>query len=59
MRKSIVYHEFLNYNDADLFTVVCLPEKSGTFPTVIYRTPYVDDTVSQPVEEICEAKHNE
>lgn len=59
MRKSIVYHKFLNYHDADLFTVVCLPEKEGKFPTVIFRTPYVDDTVEQPFEEICEAKHNE
>ena len=27
---------------ADLFTAVCLPDREGQFPVVIYRSPYVD-----------------
>ncbi len=38
--------------EADLFTAVCLPEREGRFPTVIYRSPYVDATESMTDEEI-------
>ena len=33
--------------------MICLPQKSGTFPTVIMRTPYVDDDENLSEEEIC------
>ena len=53
MNSQKVYFEYLNFNNADLFTVICLPQKSGTFPTVIMRTPYVDDDENLSEEEIC------
>ena len=56
---STVYYKFLSFKDAELFTVVCMPKEKGKFPTVIMRTPYVDDTVNQPFEEICAAKQKE
>lgn len=34
------YHEYLT--DAKLFTAICLPNETGKFPTVIFRTPYLD-----------------
>jgi len=36
------YFEYLEFNGASLFTVICLPEESGKFPTVLRRDPYVD-----------------
>lgn len=48
-----VYYEYLPFGGAELFTVVCLPQKGGTFPAVIYRTPYVDDAQQMAEEEIC------
>ncbi|MBQ8893096.1 MAG: hypothetical protein IJ043_01665 [Clostridia bacterium] len=47
------FFEYLAFNQAKLFTVVCLPEDAGQFPTVIYRNPYVDDAEGQTEEEIC------
>lgn len=32
---------FIPVRDAELFTVVCLPNNTDTFPTVIMRSPYV------------------
>ena len=32
---------FIPARDAELFTVVCLPNNTDTFPTVIMRSPYV------------------
>jgi putative CocE/NonD family hydrolase len=34
------YHEYIT--DAKLFTAICLPSQTGKFPTVIFRTPYLD-----------------
>ena len=36
--------EFFNlyFNNAELFTLICLPDSRGKFPTVIMRSPYVD-----------------
>lgn len=36
--------EYMQTPDAALFTMTFLPEENGTFPTVIFRTPYVDRT---------------
>ena len=38
--ESRVY--YLDSCGAKLFTAVCLPEKCGKFPAIIYRSPYVD-----------------
>ena len=50
------YFEYLLSDGAKLFTVVCLPEKEGRFPTLIYRNPYVDDEEALTEQEICEKK---
>ena len=34
-----VFFNYLEINDAKLFTVICLPMEFGKFPTVIMRTP--------------------
>ena len=50
----------LNENDnVKLFTIICLPEENGKFPTVIYRKPYVDDEELMSEEEICKIKSEE
>lgn len=51
-----VYHKYLFNNNADLFTVICLPDNEGVYPTVIYRTPYVDSEEKISEEEICTKK---
>jgi len=53
------YFEYLNFNAADLFTVVCRPKKEGTYPTVIMRSPYVDADEFIDEKEICENKLTE
>lgn len=54
-----VYYEYLNNKDADLFTVVCRPDKNGKYPTVITRSPYVDDDALLSEEKICENRLND
>jgi len=54
--NGFVYYEYLNFKDADLFTMVCLPQKSGVFPTVIMRSPYVDAYESASEDEVCQEK---
>ena len=53
------YFEYLEINKAKLFTVVCLPQKNGTYPTVVMRNPYVDAEEKLSEEAICEYKLNE
>lgn len=47
---------YLNVENAQLFTVVCLPQSCGSFPTVIYRSPYVDVAEEQTEDEMCMEK---
>lgn len=47
------YYQYLFVNGAELFTVCCLPEKDGKFPTVIFRSPYVDEFEFTDEQEIC------
>ena len=54
-----VFCKYLEINGAELFTVVCLPQSCGTFPTVIYRSPYVDAAEQQTEDEICADKLRE
>ena len=51
-----VYHKYLFNNNAQLFTVICLPDSKGAYPTVIYRNPYVDSEEMLSEEEICTKK---
>ena len=53
------FYEYLDFNGAKLFTVVCLPKESGTFPTVIIRTPYVNADEFTEEEQICQNKIKE
>lgn len=46
------YCEYIKFDGEDFFTVVLLPEKDGSFPSVIYRSPYVQDTVCKSEDEI-------
>ena len=46
------FYRYLQINNAKLFTVVCLPKETGVFPTVIFRSPYVDDAEVLTEEEI-------
>ena len=56
---SEVYYQYLSFGGADLFTVICLPDKHGKYPTVIYRNPYVDADESLSYDEICGQKAKE
>ena len=42
---------YIPVDEAELFTVVCLPEGSGKYPTVIYRSPYMDQLRKMTDEE--------
>ena len=52
------YSVYLPLEGAELFTVICLPQQEETFPTVIYRSPYVDAEEHKSEEEICTARLN-
>ena len=51
-----VYYKYLPNNNAELFTVICSPNSQGVYPTVIYRTPYVDSDERLSEDEICTKK---
>lgn len=59
MNRPKVFFEYLETNNARLFTVVCLPDNDGKFPVVICRNPYVDDEVQKTEDEICAGKLRE
>ncbi|MBE6602381.1 MAG: CocE/NonD family hydrolase [Ruminococcaceae bacterium] len=54
--KPIVQFRYLEYAGAELFTVICLPSDKGRFPTMIYRSPYVDAEELLSEEEVCEQR---
>ena len=37
---------FIQVDEADLYTVLCLPAPDGKYPVVLFRTPY-DDAMSK------------
>ncbi len=49
------YHKYLKVDDAELFTVICVPKKEGKFPVTIYRTPYCDYEREMTDEQSVEA----
>jgi len=59
MSENIAYYKYIKNNDTELFTVISLPNDYGTFPTVIMRSPYVDDDEFLSEEEILNNKLNE
>ena len=57
--QAKAFFAYLEIDDAELFTVTCLPKAYGAFPTVIMRNPYVDVEENLTEEEICQRKLNE
>lgn len=49
------YSEYINFNKAEFFTAIFLPDEKGKFPTVIYRSPYVKHTVGMTESEAIQA----
>jgi len=49
---------YLQVMGADLFTVVCLPREGSGFPTVIFRSPYVDSYEDSDDQSAAEAVMN-
>ncbi len=47
------YHEYVISKQTKLFTAVLLPNENGTFPTVVIRTPYVDNYAAWSDNGIC------
>ena len=54
--EPISYCQYVKSGDVLLFTVVCLPREGGKFPTVLYRSPYVDREEAIPAQELCVKK---
>ena len=54
--NHIAYSCYISCHGVSLFTVVCLPREGGKFPTVLYRTPYVDREEEIPEEMLCAQK---
>lgn len=50
-KKYIYYYEYVESEGNELFTAVCLPDKSGKFPTIIYRCPYEDYSLNMSDDE--------
>lgn len=48
--KYHVHYEYIAFHNAEFFTVVCLPDAEGSFPTVVARSPY--GAISWTKEEI-------
>ena len=55
MGQPTAYYTYLETDHIRLFTCVCLPGE-GKFPTVIFRTPYVDAEEPMTEDAICASK---
>ena len=53
-----VYYEYYNFNGSDFFTLVLKPDKAGSFPTLVTRSPYVSDAEEKSEEELIEQFKN-
>lgn len=56
--NSRAQYQYIDVEGEKFFTMVLLPENSGTFPTVICRSPYVSDTLDKTEEEILQTTYN-
>lgn len=54
-RKS--YSAYIKVDGAELFTVVCLPDEVGTFPTVLFRKPYQGTEAGMTEDEVVALYH--
>lgn len=52
MMKFYTKIEYIKFNNATFFTVVLLPQKFGSYPTVIFRSPYVQNTENMSDYEV-------
>ncbi|MBO7341774.1 MAG: CocE/NonD family hydrolase [Clostridia bacterium] len=50
----VSFYTYLKVDGAELFTVVCLPDEVGTFPTVLFRKPYQDAEVNMTEQEVAD-----
>ncbi len=57
--KPISFYQYVKSGDVSLFTVICLPEAGGKYPTVLYRTPYADKEEEITEEALCDKKLSE
>ena len=48
-------HKYIKFDGETFFTVVLLPEKNGRFPTVICRSPYVQNTDNVSETDVVQA----
>lgn len=53
-RYALEYY-YIESDNTKLFTAVLLPEKTGKFPTVIVRTPYVDRYENESEDAVLQA----
>lgn len=53
--NSFVEYRYLDISGEKLFTIIALPEPSGKFPTVIFRTPYVKHLADKSEAELVES----
>ena len=54
MNRQKSYFEYLEFSNNNLFTLICLPDNDGKFPTVIMRSPYVKADKNLSEEELCQ-----
>lgn len=52
--SRFTYVEYLEFDGARFFTVALLPQKEGLFPTVVFRTPYVQSAEELPDEVVAQ-----
>ena len=50
------YYTYLSVDGAEIFTVVCLPDREGKYPTIITRSPYVESEDPLTEAEIAAAR---
>lgn len=48
------FYKYLEFDGEKFFTMVLLPETGDKFPVVVFRSPYVGNTVNKADEEILE-----
>ncbi len=52
--EAYSYYKYYNYDGADFFTLILKPNKTGKFPVVITRSPYVGNVKDKSEEELCD-----
>ena len=49
---AFVRYEYLSFDNEKFFTIILTPEKTGKFPSVIMRSPYVKGDMDKSEEEL-------